>query len=196
MASVSDGSPSLPSFSAIDGADDLPEEQSLVNAAIVVVFAYLVPLLTMEINYFRLAAYKSWRRRLRAREARRASASKGAAADGDDGKEEPGLQDAYDSIRRASVQGILSSSAAYSLAAAGVAAGTRGLDAKVVAIIAGASRILAALMVFIVSAKVPQWVSATTTIHSIGSKGGSTAFIPLYLLWSLEVFILHPVGVG
>lgn len=41
---------------------ELPPTQGLANAAIIAVFAYLVPLLTMEINYFRLAAYKSWRR--------------------------------------------------------------------------------------------------------------------------------------
>jgi hypothetical protein len=44
-------------------ADDyiLPPCQSVTNAAIVVIFAYLVALLTMEINYFRLAIYRSWR---------------------------------------------------------------------------------------------------------------------------------------
>jgi hypothetical protein len=40
----------------------LPPTQSYVNAAIIAVFAFLVPLLTMEINYFRLAVYRSWRR--------------------------------------------------------------------------------------------------------------------------------------
>ena len=44
-------------------ADDyiLPPCQSVTNAAIIVIFAYLVALLTMEINYFRLAIYRSWR---------------------------------------------------------------------------------------------------------------------------------------
>lgn len=36
---------------------------------------------------------------------------------------------------------------------------TRGLDEKVVAIIVGTSQFMASMMVFIVSAKVPQWVS-------------------------------------
>lgn len=44
-------------------ADDyiLPTSQSVTNAAIIVIFAYLVALLTMEINYFRLAIYRNWR---------------------------------------------------------------------------------------------------------------------------------------
>jgi hypothetical protein len=40
-----------------------------------------------------------------------------------------------------------------------VAINTRGLDPKVIAIIIGTSQFMTALMVVIVTAKVPQWVS-------------------------------------
>jgi hypothetical protein len=33
-----------------------------VSTALVPVLAYLVAVLTMEVNYFRLAVYRSWRR--------------------------------------------------------------------------------------------------------------------------------------
>ena len=48
-------------------ADDyiLPSSQGVTNAAIIAIFAYLVALLTMEINYFRLAIHRSWRRMAR-----------------------------------------------------------------------------------------------------------------------------------
>ena len=50
-----------PLLQALNSDYILPATQSIGNAAIIAVFAYLVPLLTMEINFFRLAVYKSWR---------------------------------------------------------------------------------------------------------------------------------------
>ena len=47
----------------------------------------------------------------------------------------------------------------YLLTAVGIALNMRGLDEKVIAIIVGASQFMGAIVVFIVSAKVPQWVS-------------------------------------
>ena len=49
----------------------------------------------------------------------------------------------------------------------GISFNTRGLDEKVIAIIIGASQFLASLMVFIVSAKVPQWVSLFALICAL-----------------------------
>jgi len=71
---------------------------------------------------------------------------------------EPSLQAAYNSIRRSSMQAIASSLIVYSLTAIGISLNTRGLDAKVISILIGASQFMTALMVFIVSAKVPQWI--------------------------------------
>lgn len=50
-----------PFLSSFQADYELPSSQNISNAAIIVIFAFLVPLLTMEINYFRLAIYKSWR---------------------------------------------------------------------------------------------------------------------------------------
>jgi hypothetical protein len=61
------------------------------------------------------------------------------------------------------MQAILSSLLVYFLTALGIALSTRGLDERSIAIIAGASQFMAALIVFIVSAKVPQWVSSTVS---------------------------------
>ncbi|KAL7546304.1 hypothetical protein ACHAWF_009633 [Thalassiosira exigua] len=227
-----------PLLSALEDDHPLPPVQPLANAAIVAVLAYLVPLLTMEINYFRLAAYRSWRRGNGKGRGGRAAATgipTGASSGGADGGDaeaddddtnddekkgdgegashehedlvaptdaadddasssssgssavghlvgdvahalhetvrpgareggrgsrsiDPALQGAYDAIRRASTQAISLSLAGYSLTAAGVGWSTRGLDSKVIAIVVGASQFLAALMAFIVSAKVPQWI--------------------------------------
>jgi len=70
----------------------------------------------------------------------------------------PSLQSAYIAIRQASMQAIGSSLVVYSLTAVGIALNTRGLDEKVIAIIVGASQFMGAIVVFIVSAKVPQWI--------------------------------------
>jgi len=71
---------------------------------------------------------------------------------------DPSLQNAYNSIRHASMQAIASSLLVYSLTAIGISLNTRGLDPKVIAIIIGASQFMTAFMLIIVSAKVPQWI--------------------------------------
>ena len=233
------------------GADyELPPTQGLANAAIIAVFAYLVPLLTMEINYFRLAAYKSWRR-LRRSEHTSSNAMKPVFVSTDlQGEEEvpenvelasgedsdndcrtaptaptaptvleeqtcspgpceielgkidslvedfeedldadqsvtssavghlvhevraslldtktnecshpsyPVLRRANNQIRMASLQSVVSSLIVYSLTATAIGLLTRGIDDKVVAIVVGSSQFIAALLVFIVSTKIPQW---------------------------------------
>lgn len=228
---------------------ELPPTQGLANAAIIAVFAYLVPLLTMEINYFRLAAYKSWRRLCRVeRTAPTATKPVFVSADlqGDeevpekivlasveddsfdndcrtaptaptvieqqtcssgtceielgkidslveDSEEDvesdqsvtssavghlvhevtaslldtktkecshpsyPVLRRANKQIRMASLQSVVSSLIAYSLTATAIGLLTQGIDDKVVAIVVGSSQFIAALLVFIVSTKIPQW---------------------------------------
>ena len=66
----------------------------------------------------------------------------------------------YGTIRRASAEAILSSLFLYAVTALGVGMSTRGLDPKVVAILVGAGKFVAAAMIVIISAKIPQWVSA------------------------------------
>ena len=68
------------------------------------------------------------------------------------------LQEAYTTIRKSSMEAIISSLLLYTVTAIGISLGTRGLDPKVIAVVIGASQFMTALMVFIVSAKVPQWV--------------------------------------
>ena len=312
------GGPRLdPLLSAYSDDSILPSSQNVTNAAIIAIFAYLVPLLTMEINYFRLAIYQSWRRqtgrridrnrkRKNQRRWRRDDSDRGGRIDGqrqrdnivcgsssssssshplstvpnsdinippsasdvpiitenkyyddddDDGKEDndnnmrcitsfdscsssssasvsgnlvhdatdasrvllgsslnagdasrrmvgstftggavnsnrdddrddnvnQGDNDAdgddghgeeeeivklllqralhYQCIRRASAEAILSSLFIYSITALGVGYSTRGLDPQVVAIIVGVSQFVTSVMIVIVSAKVPQWVS-------------------------------------
>jgi hypothetical protein len=247
----------------------------LVNGAIIVVFAFLVPLLTMEINYFRLAVFRMWfvGERERRRDARRKCRGDGvldsdeqeegvdgahvachheedpvsplcspqnqdgqgttenqrnfvqltqqnhsspthqkqegdssSSSIGDDITEsilldnivshslahknhcdaslsilshnEPmyqneesstssemeqrrlHLSNAYSAIRKTSLTTILFWIVLYSATAAGISLSTRGLEEKVVAIISGASKFMASCVVFIVSAKIPQWVSS------------------------------------
>jgi len=199
----------------------LPTSQSIGNAAIIAVFAYLVPLLTMEINFFRLAVYKSWRRMnsnvmQKQKENinnntdehdKNNTDTKAAAAKEDDISDTSSavghlmadvtsaihettsnvrhsfspsnaaqtntiqdhsstiyrsanlqLQEAYTAIRKSSMEAIISSLLLYTVTAIGISLGTRGLDPKVIAVVIGASQFMTALMVFIVSAKVPQWV--------------------------------------
>lgn len=238
-----------------DYINDLPTSQSIANGAIIAIFAYLVPLLTMEINYFRFAVYKSWRRenhllrssiarrkRLKKKEQHQKEKSDDNSSDDvlddrfdneagmkgvdderadeiiiaahhideddDDDASAVGyllndvssalqdlparmsggggggascspsaatlsiqehintnnnnieaLYEAYKIIRQSSMYAIFTSLTVYTVTAIGISLNTRGLDPKVIAIIIGASQFMTALMVFIVSAKVPQWVS-------------------------------------
>jgi len=212
-----------PLLSAMSPDYILPTSQSIGNAAIIAVFAYLVPLLTMEINFFRLAVYKSWRRmnsnNIDMQKHENASNdidehdknnTRIAAVKEDDNVSDTSsavghlmagvtsaihettsnvrhsfspsnaaqtttiqdhsitiphdtstlqLQEAYTAIRKSSMEAIISSLLLYTVTAIGISLGTRGLDPKVIAVIIGASQFMTALMVFIVSAKVPQWVS-------------------------------------
>ena len=211
-----------PLLSAMSQDYILPTSQSIGNAAIIAVFAYLVPLLTMEINFFRLAVYKSWRRmnsnndmqkhenanndiddheknntdtRIAAVKENdnisdassavghlmadvtsaihettsnvRHSFSPSNAAQTNTNQDRSSiphdtttlqLQEAYTAIRKSSMEAIISSLLLYTVTAIGISLGTRGLDPKVIAVVIGASQFMTALMVFIVSAKVPQWV--------------------------------------
>ena len=234
-----------------DYINDLPTSQSIANGAIIAIFAYLVPLLTMEINYFRFAVYKSWRRdnhllriarrkRLKTKERQQKEKSDddssndrfvinneaGMKGVDDEGADEimiaahideddedddasavgyllndvssalqdlparmsggggggasrspsvatlsiqehintnnnniEALYEAYKIIRQSSMYAIFTSLTVCTVTAIGISLNTRGLDPKVIAIIIGASQFMTALMVFIVSAKVPQWVS-------------------------------------
>lgn len=200
----------------------------LANGAIIVAFAFLVPLLTMEINYFRLGVFRN--RYLAEREARRraggrldgsaresssdgSSSSRGQVGDGfvedavdsiqedanssmganpddassideetissilldsniltnqlcdntsihQDPSRQAVLSTSYSAIRKSSLFTILLSITLYLVTAVGIIVNTRGLEEKVVLIIGGASKFVASVLVFIVSAKIPQWVSS------------------------------------
>ena len=65
----------------------------------------------------------------------------------------------YSIIRKSSLWTILFWISFYLLTAVGIIVNTTGLEEKVVAIIGGASKFMASLLLFIVSAKIPQWVS-------------------------------------
>ncbi|EED91021.1 predicted protein [Thalassiosira pseudonana CCMP1335] len=210
-----------PIFAALQSGENttLPSQHPYTSAAIIVIFAFLVPLLTMEINYFRLAVYRAWHRQRRESEklkrkqegalaaaaaARSVTRADNRDAGGDDiidndddddddcisnssttssavghlvhditesltkrsscnsnihrRSNDPSLRKAYTAIRHSSLQAILSSLVVYGGTAAGIAVNTRGLDEKVIAIVGGASKFMASLMVFIVSAKIPQWL--------------------------------------
>jgi hypothetical protein len=69
------------------------------------------------------------------------------------------LNNSYSTIRKSSLFTILFWIVLYFATAVGIIVNTRGLEEKVVAIIGGASKFVAAVLVFIVSAKIPQWVS-------------------------------------
>lgn len=266
-----------PILQSLDGAEAVLVPYKFFNGAIIVVFAFLVPLLTMEINYFRLAVFRNWYadERQKRTMARRRLAQRGLrqVQDGQNGllsdsdcrqtaqySDRPPLNDiqnssimidcrsqtqnfaqhehsmqhdedasslssigdttissilldnvlshaittsqmlrhsaslsilsskqatschtqdegilrqrqqqqqqqrenltaAYSQIRKASFTTILLWIGIYLATAAGIALNTRGLEEKVVAIIGGASKFMASLLLFIVSAKIPQWVS-------------------------------------
>ena len=76
------------------------------------------------------------------------------------------LYEAYKIIRQSSMYAIFTSLLVYTITAIGISLNTRGLDPKVIAIIIGASQFMTALMVFIVSAKVSQWVSLLLNIFT------------------------------
>jgi hypothetical protein len=255
-----------PILQSLDGAETVLVPYKFFNGAIIVVFAFLVPLLTMEINYFRLAVFRTWyagEREKRSRDRRRLNdlhsdsdcsqsaqysdrplpppfdeiqnssilidcrsqtqnftqlahslqhdddasslssigdatissilldnvlshamttshmlrdsaslsilSSKHAATchtqderiqqhQQQQQQQRETLTAAYSQIRKASFSTILLWTGIYLATAAGIAFNTRGLEEKVVAIIGGTSKFMASLLLFIVSAKIPQWV--------------------------------------
>ncbi|KAL3796891.1 hypothetical protein HJC23_008844 [Cyclotella cryptica] len=258
-----------PILQSLDGAEAMLVPYKFFNGAIIVVFAFLVPLLTLEINYFRLAVFRNWyagerdkRRRARRRHKRpeddvRSDSVSSQSAErsnrpvstlvceienasilgdsrshtqdcmqqtqalqyDDDASwsssigegtissilldnvlshamanshvrdsasisglsskyatschsqdhvtqtqqqyqqsRETALTGAYSHIRKASFSTISFWMALYLATAAGIAFSTRGLEEKVVAIIGGASKFMSSLLLFIVSAKIPQWL--------------------------------------
>jgi len=72
----------------------------------------------------------------------------------------PTLQKAYRSIHTSSLLAILTSLVLYTITAIAISLFTRGLEDKVIAVIVGTSKFVASVIVFILSAKVPQWVSS------------------------------------
>mmetsp|Transcript_19658 Transcript_19658/g.29131 ORF Transcript_19658/g.29131 Transcript_19658/m.29131 type:complete len:887 (+) Transcript_19658:124-2784(+) len=68
------------------------------------------------------------------------------------------LQKAYQTIHTSSLIAILASLTLYTITATCMALFTRGLKDEVVAVIVGFSKFVASVIVFILSAKVPQWI--------------------------------------
>lgn len=71
----------------------------------------------------------------------------------------PTLQKAYRSIHTSSLLAIVVSLVLYAITAIVISLFTRGLEDKVIAVVVGSSKFVASVIVFILSAKVPQWVS-------------------------------------
>ena len=98
---------SQPLFRSIDSAFGSTINRSFADRAVMAVFAFLVPLLTIEINYFRLAAFRNWFERGQIR--RRCQVSSGVGVDGrhhggdGDSPSKEALALSYGAIRRASL---------------------------------------------------------------------------------------------
>ena len=75
------------------------------------------------------------------------------------------LSNSYSSIRKSSLSTISIWITLYLATAVGIIVNTRELEEKVVAIIGGASKFMVSLILFIVSAKIPQWVSMKHLMH-------------------------------
>ena len=69
------------------------------------------------------------------------------------------LHNAYKCIQTSSLISIISSLLIYTISATLIAMYTRNMEPKMVAVVTGSSKFVAAVIVFILSAKVPQWVS-------------------------------------
>ena len=74
------------------------------------------------------------------------------------------LEKAYQTIHTSSLIAILASLTLYTITATCMALFTRGLKDEVVAVIVGFSKFVASVIVFILSAKVPQWVSVEEVV--------------------------------
>ena len=228
-----------PIFESINSEDSVYlVPYTITNGAVIVVFAFLVPLLTMEINYLRLGVFRNWfvmerdcaRNRRMGDESRdpldneevdgcthdtlenkcqhiqdaNSSAhpidntntslqdvedditsiideetissilldtnfSNNLMGDGNSvlssinatstNENRELLASSYSAIRKSSSRTIVLWLAIYSGTAIGITTSTRGLEDKVLAIIEGASKFMASLMLFIISTKIPQWVS-------------------------------------
>jgi len=68
------------------------------------------------------------------------------------------LQNAYKTIHKSSLIAILTSLTIYTITATLISIYTRGLNDEVIAVIVGSSKFVASVIVFILSAKFPQWI--------------------------------------
>ena len=78
------------------------------------------------------------------------------------------LHTAYKCIQSSSLISIISSLLIYTISATLIALYTRNMEPKMVAVVTGSSKFVAAVIVFILSAKVPQWVSIIFVVLSFG----------------------------
>jgi len=68
------------------------------------------------------------------------------------------LQKAYQTIHKSSLYAILTSLIIYTITATFIALYTRGLKDEVIAVIVGSSKFVSSVILFILSAKFPQWI--------------------------------------
>ncbi len=76
------------------------------------------------------------------------------------------LQKAYKTIHQSSLLAISSSLILYTITATFIALYTRGLKDEVIALIVGSSKFVSSVILFILSAKFPQWVSCLVCVFA------------------------------
>lgn len=89
------------------------------------------------------------------------------------------LQKAYQTIHKSSLLAILASLIIYTITATFIALYTRGLKDEVIAVIVGSSKFVSSVILFILSAKFPQWVSCVVCVR-VDEKVFSIMMIVLF----------------
>ena len=89
------------------------------------------------------------------------------------------LQKAYQTIHKSSLLAILTSLIIYTITATFIALYTRGLKDEVIAVIVGSSKFVSSVILFILSAKFPQWVSCVVCVR-VDEKVFSIMMIVLF----------------
>lgn len=138
-------------------------EHYLVSSAIITVFAWLVPHLGIEVAEYRLSLAQSpmWTG--------------------------PQLQKGMKAVTRHALIAIAVGFAAIAATATAVGLTTQNLDSRMVSILSGLSRLMASVVMFFLSYKIPKWLGV---YHSVGGEfgkpiGKSVTVLSFNVRWSL-----------
>jgi hypothetical protein len=155
----------MSSNSTSSASSDADTEDRLVSTAIIAIFVWLVPHLSLEIAEYRLSLLKS------------------SAWNKSSGKLDEGLRTILKNAVIAITVGVLT----IAITATLIGLSTRNLDTRMVSVVSGLSRFMASTVCFFISFKIPKWLGVyhSERIEYGEPVGKTTTVLGFNVRWSL-----------